>query len=830
MDSNKLARYLDQSTNFNFGSGSGPIPKSVFSLPDSSPPARRHEEEDPDEEEEEDIEEAMEDYSEEEISQDFDPGLIGRVMDRNQADEKTSAFGASMNGGVEQAPAEVLSSLRTTSGANNTPENAKRSRLGAMVPHNSPRSKSTSRKIESRVSDNLSIARDLSKRLGAAPLEESDKLIIGTEECVSTLYATISDANDHPGALASALSGACERLDNLWNSCRDRDARKASWREEVVMGIGPDKNAPSAHSATFLSTLLLSLHHPAAAKGGQALAVSRRNPSSQKSTIPYSPDTPLNPTAYPKILLDWLEKNHNPYRAIISEVQTYRPNPTAHDFYWDIIYKLAIRGSFADLISMLKKAEFRHAHTAREDGQGNEGYRGVQLENINMVVGWGIQALQTCPALTDDDWHVSGNAWIIFRKRVEKAMDSLVNFAEGRDKDLDPEEPAFEASNFGLKLTSNDLSRSSRRAASRVPWAILQNLKTLYGILLGGSLEILSYSENWVEGTIALTVWWGGEDDEELAIGSLAMSRRSLKQSKSRGPRLVDTDSGLAYRRRMASAFERVTQDPEDSDDPPMLPDTGKALEVALSSIFDGDVTGAIGIIRAMSLPIANAVAEIGTLGHWLRVSSRDGIVEGFDDEDMDLLSFDRSIIPAEEPTVTRTSIILDYAEELFNRREFVGHGGSIVEGWELSIAVLARLGVKHKTSSKKEIRKVLKRLPLASDAQIDKILHMCNDYDMPEDGRKIVEVRSYPRLYWSKMLTVSSDMPALSWMIRTITELLSFTSLGHIAARRLRMYSTSWFPTPSFSPPPTLTQHLWTPIFIPSSSLLKKALSTSHS
>ena len=747
MDSSKLARYLDQSTNFNFSNGSGPISKSVFSLPDSSPPVRRHEVEDREEEEEEDDEEAMEDYSEEEASQDFDPGMIGRTMDRNQPAGDTIAFGASMNGGMEQAPTEHLSTLRTPSGVINIPEDAKRSRIGAMVPHSSPRVKGAFKKIERRFSDNLSIARDLSRRLEAAPLEEPDDLIIGTEECVSTLYAIISDSNDHPGALASALSGACERLCNLWSSCQDRDARKASWREEVVIGIGPDKHAPSAHSATFLSTLLLSLHHPAAAKGGQALAVSRRNLSTQKSIVPYSPDTPLNPTAYPKILLDWLEKNHNPYHAMISEVQTCKPNPTAHDFYWDIIYKLAIRGHFADLIAMLKKADFRHAHTAREDGQGNEGYRGVQLENINMVVGWGIQALQACPALIDDDWHVPGSAWTIFRKRVEKAMDSLVNFAEGRDKDLDPEEPAFEASNFGLKLTSNDLSRSSRRAESRVPWAILQNLKTLYGILLGGSLEILSYSENWVEGTIALTAWWGGEDDEEVAIGSLAMSRRSLRQSRSRGPRLVDTDSGLAYRRRMASAFERVTQDSEDSDDPPMLPDTGKALEVALSSIFDGDVTGAIGLIRSMSLPIANAVAEIGTIGHWLRASSRDAIVEGLDDDDLDLLSFDRSIIPAEEPTVTRTSVMLEYGEELFNRPEFVGHGGSIVEGWELSIAVLARLGVKSKTSSKKEIRKVLKRLPLASDAQIDKILHMCNDYDMPEDGRKIVEVRSWPRL-----------------------------------------------------------------------------------
>ena len=738
IDSSKVARFLDQSSNFNFSNGNGSVSKNTFSLPDNSLPSRHHAEGDSDEGEDE---EAIEEYSEEEGSQDFDAGLIGRTMDTNQPEGNSFSFGSTMNGGALQSPVTALSNPLATSMVNSTPRGVKRSRGGAMEPHSSPRVKRTSRKPNEKDSNIPSIAQDMSKRLGAAPLEESNDLIIGTEENVSTLYAAMVDVDEHPRAPASELSVACERLCNLWNSCRDRDSGKVSWREEVVMGIGPDNSAPSAHSAMFLSTLLLPLYHPPAAKGGQALAMSRLNRSTQTSMIPYSPNTPLNYTAYPKVLLDWLDKNHNPYRAIYSEVQNHKPSPTAHDFYWDIIFKLAIRGKFADLIAMLKKADFRHARTARVDGHKELGYRGVQLENTNMVISWGVQALQACPALTDDDWHVPGNSWSIFRKHVEKALENLMNFAEGRDKDLDLEEPTFEASNFGLKTTSNDLSRSSRRAESRVPWAVLQNLKTLYGILSGGSLEILSYSENWVEGTIALTAWWGGEDDEEVAVGSLAMSRRALKQSRSRVPRLVDTDPGLAYRRRMASAFERVIQDPEESDDPPMLPDTGKPLEVALSSIFDGDINGAIGILRAMSLPIADAVAEIGTIGHWLPASPRDAIMEGFDEDDMDLLSFERSVLPAEEPTVTRSAIMMEYAEELFNRPELTGQRGFAVEGWELSIAVLARLGMKYNTSSKKEIRKVLKRLPLDSDAQIDKILHICRNYDMPEEGRKIVEV-----------------------------------------------------------------------------------------
>lgn len=779
-DSSKLARFLNQSNNFNFTGGNGSLLKKHFGLPESSPPSGLHAEEHPDEDEDEDDgedeegEEAEEEEEggdeeedfEEESSEDFGAGLIGRSMNQNPPEGRSFNFKSAptIYGGAEQVLARVLSSPRTASAISNTTGDGKRSIMqGAMIPCSSPRIESTTHESGERALYAPIIAQDMSKRLGAASLVESDDLIIGTEECLSSLYAAMNDANDHASALALALSGTCERLCNLWGSCRDREAGKASWREDVLMGIGPEDTAPSSHSATFLSTLLLSLHHPAAAKGGQALAISRRNRSTQASMTPYSPDIPFSPTAYPKVLLDWLDKNHNPYRAIYSEVQTYKPNPTAHDFYWDIIYKLAIRGKFADLIAMLKKADFRHARSAREDGHKDAGYHGVQLENINMVIGWGIQALQDCPALTDDDWHVPGHSWMIFRKHVEKAIDNLVNFAEGRDKDLDTDEEAFEASNFGLKSTSKGLSRSSRRAESRVPWAILQNLKVLYGILLGGSLEILSYSENWVEGTIALTAWWGGEDDEEVAMGALAMSKRSLKQSRSRGPRLVDTDSGLAYRRRMGLAFDRVTQDPEDSDDPPMLPDTGKPLEVALSSIFSGDFAGAIGILRAMSLPIAYAVAEVGNIGHWLHSPTGDGIIESFDQDDMDLLSFERSMLTAEEATVTRGSIMLEYAEELFKRPELTGQRGSVMEGWEISIAVLARLGRKYKTSSKKEIRKVLKRLPLDSDARIDKVLHICRKYGMPEDGRRVVEVRSQRRLSWTEMLTISSNTPALS-------------------------------------------------------------------
>ncbi len=737
--------------------------RGTLALPDSSPPSRHYEDEDADEEEEEYDEDDVEEYSEDD-DHSYGVALSSRITTGGQhkSDQSPTAVRLKSNGANILSPgiAPTPSVAPLTTGE--TPVKAKRPR-GSTARDSVSGIETDSKRLLQQKSHAPTIAQDLSRRLEAAPLEESDDFILGTEEQVGALHTAIRNGSKNAEVQAFILSNACERLCNLWKTCCDRDSGNAPWKDEVVIGIGPDENAPGAHSATFLSTLLLSLHHPAAATGGQALALFQPGRSTKSSMVPYSPNPPLNPTAYPKILFDWLDKNHNPYQAILSEVRNHKPNATAHEFFWDIIFKLVFRGRFADLLVMLKEADFKFARTAKDDGHQKNGYGRTQVDNIEMVVHWAIQALQTCPALADDNWHVQTESWTLFRKHIQRAMETLVNFAEGRDKDLDPEEPSFEASNFGLKSSDKDFRRSSRRAESRVPWTILRNLKMLYGMLLVGSLEIMSYSENWVEGSIALTALWNGEDDDAIATGSRALAKRSPKTSRSRGSRLVDTDPGLAYRRRLAEAFSRVIEGPDGSGDPPMLPDTSKPLEVALSSIFEGDVVGAVGILRAMSLPISDAVAEIGAIGGWFQPSALNTTMDGFDDEDMDLLSFENNATSTREHAISRNLIMKDYAEALFNKTELTGKRGLVVKGWELSIAVLARMDMGIGPSSQTEIRKILNRLPLNSDAQIEKVLHICYEHEIPREGRKLVEVKFEHQFREVEMLTINSNMLAPS-------------------------------------------------------------------
>ena len=766
MDSSKLARFLDQSDNFNLRGGNDAVLKGALAAPNSSPPSHYHEDEDAegeeDEEEEDYDEDDVEEYSDDDDQNDqsygvaLDSRITAPIPIANDQSPPTS--GSRLNGaqGVSPGNSPSLSSAPTRTGA--SPKKVKGSqRTGARAGLSGIESES--RRLAHQEPHRPTIAQDLSLRLEAARLKESDDFILSTEEHVSALHLAVRNGRVNAGVRASALSNTSEQLCNLWKLSCDREAQKAPWKDEVVIGVGPDEGAPAAHSATFLSTLLLPLYHPATATGGQALAVSRFGKFARPSTLPYSPRSVWNPTPYPKVLTTWLDKSNDPFQAILSEVQNHKPNATAHEFFWDVVFKMVFRGRFAELLVILKKADFKFARTATEDGYREGGYGRTQVDNINMVISWTVQALQTCPAITDDDWHVHMDPWNIFRRRISKAMQNLMLFAEGRDKDLDSEEPSFEASNFGIKSPSANFSKSSRRAESRVPWTILQNLKTLYGMLRGGSLEIMSYSENWVEGSIALTALWDGEDDETIAAGNGTFPKRPSRTSRSRGLRLVDSNPGLAYRRRLAEAFKRVTEGPDGSDDLPMLPDTSRPIEVALSSIFEGDVSGAIGFLRTMSLPISDAVAEIGTIGGWFQASALDTAMEGFDRDDMDLLSFENSLSSGQEPRITRNLIMKDYAEALLSKDDLTGKRGLVLKGWELSIAVLARMGGDNVASSRAEIQKILHRLPLNSDAQIEKILHICYEHDIPTEGRKLVEVRSksFPNV---EKLTNFSNMP----------------------------------------------------------------------
>ena len=716
--SDKLARFLNESGQFDLGDSNGSSSKATFGMPSG------HRVPDPESESEQEYsEEYSEDYEDEVdasgLGEEHTMDLDSTVESRQPEADLTlgSSFGNSLvNGNTRNHGSAVT---------NGTSRGVKRSRGGAMINHTSKRGEGMSQE-PNQESDIEKIVKDQASRSQVARLEEPDEFIVGSEDIlIRDLYDTEILSEE------ARLPEATEHLCTFWRTSRDRDVSKDPPKPEIIAGIGPDEDAPPWHKAIFISTLLLQLHHPPTATGKQSLALARLDRLSSSATFPRELHIPHNPTALPKVLLDWLDKNHNHYEPTLSEVQRHDPSPTAHYNYWDIIFYVTLRGKFADLARILKRSKFQHARTARDDGQGTEGYNNLQIKNIERVINRAIQLLEYSPSLQEENWNVTGNDWYMFRKRVEQAVEDLTIFAEGCDRAAEESQSSLEASSFGLRRPNKDLSQSARRAESRVPWTIYQNLKTMYGILLGGNTEIISSAQDWVEATIGLTVWWDGDDVESVGGGSLALSRRSIRHPSSRVGRLVDENANAAYMQRLKYTFESVSNSMEEN----YQVDSTNQVELALASVFQGNVDGVIGLLRGWSLSVTSAVAEIACAGGWFDGT---GIMASFDEQDLMTISHGQQLDPLK--AITKDTILMEYAKVLSAREKIQAkQKGISYEGWELSISVLTRLN--DKGIARQKVSEVLRELPVFSDERMDKILSTCERFDIQDEARSITEV-----------------------------------------------------------------------------------------
>ena len=448
-------------------------------------------------------------------------------------------------------------------------------------------------------------------------------------------------------------------------------------------------------------------------------------------------------SAYPKMLLEWLDQNHRPYDEMLGAVHNYHPNPTAHEGYWDIILSLLIRGKIGEVVGLMRRSNFQYARSAKDDGHGQLGYKGMMLNNVDRVVKSAAQVLEMCPALQDGDWDLAGSEWTLFRKRVEQAKSELSTLAEDRDRNADIGMPNFEAANFGIKRPESRISQSARQAESRVPWAVYQSLQTIYGILVGDTIEVLTSAQDWIEATIGLTAWWNGEEDEEVVVGSLAMTRRSLRRVQMKGSRLVDINPTEAYLRRLSHAFEVVTNDENQGL---FHVSSISKIEVGLASIFEGNVEGVILLLRGYSLPVASAVVELASLGGWYNPSSSNGMMEDFDESDLLLLSS----YGQQEPTVNRDSIMIEYAERLADVDVFdESKPEDSLEGWEVSTQIISRL--QDKSNAEKRFLGLVKQVSPNSERRVDKLMDTCKMFGMQNEGRRIAEVCTNRLLCWSR-------------------------------------------------------------------------------
>lgn len=548
-----------------------------------------------------------------------------------------------------------------------------------------------------------------------AELFESNQLILATEDVMESVYHFLGA--DQATQIASILPSVCEDLLGLWSNAAGDMPPHAT--------IGPSKAASPIAKALFPISLLLPLHHQPQRAKQQGAYRSSRSPEPVKSI--------------PEILLEWLRTHHDPNLDEKADVLGFQPDPCAHDRFWDVILNSVLRGDLMDAIRLLADANLEHAATAEEDGVGEGGYSGKQLGNVQRVINRAVQVLEACPAVHRGDWNTLGPDWIIFRKKVTQALADLEVFAEGSSTDRGPDPAPLQAENFGISRfaqSTASIRALSRRAESRVPWTIYQNLISLYSQLLGMKAEIIASSMDWLESVVGMIVWWDGDEDDG-GSANLAASRMSSSQRFRHSRTVGEADMGL-YQQRFTSSLRYLADANE--EDSSMHIDPTRPVEVALACVFAGELAPLFEILGGWSTVINASVLQIARLGSWLPTSSgfdRNTLSE-LDDSDLMVLSY--ATPQTKDDIVKHDPVLIAYADSLAARETLSTEDGKAsTDGWMLALQVLGRLD--DPNDGRRRTERLLSGLPLTSLQRVERILAICDNLDLIDQSKATCEV-----------------------------------------------------------------------------------------
>ncbi|KAB8446236.1 hypothetical protein FH972_025218 [Carpinus fangiana] len=540
-------------------------------------------------------------------------------------------------------------------------------------------------------------------------LQEPDDLVLNTEDILENLFTVIKEDMGHRD-IEHYVVAAVNSLSSLWDS--------KSPASPVYSGIGPGDKADPITKISWLGSLLMKLHHPGPNESRNTFASLRV--SGHRKPIP-------------EVLLQWLDTHHNPFPGDFEDLINYAPNPTAHERFWDVLFSLVVRGQLSKARQILAQADFSYAYTAIDDGAEDVGYHGAQLGNVDRVIKRAAEMLDKCPASESGDWNVTGAPWSAFRNRVHHAVSDLEQFAEGNSADRDAgASQSMSANNFNMPSVRSDdfsLSTMSRRAESKVPWTIYQNLQALYGQLLGTRQEIVNSSQDWLEAVIGTAVWWDGDEGDGMHE-NLAASRRPGRRPQI--ARMVDSQPLKAYQQQLASSLRQITADDEEGD---LQVNPTSAVEVALACIFEEDLEGFIGIARGWSPTIASAIVEVAGYGGWLGLmqTASDNIVDMFTDSDLHVLQYAKQ----SDKRLQKDDVLSHYAG-LVSRRQELRAADQVREGWQLAIQILGRLD--NRQLSNEHIGKLLDKLEFSEGPRVEQAISLCSKLGLGKESRKLSE------------------------------------------------------------------------------------------
>lgn len=537
------------------------------------------------------------------------------------------------------------------------------------------------------------LARDLGRRGQPAQLQEPDDVILRAEQLLRQLENLVQNVEDEE-TLQTVIASCAVEMIVMWR--KHGNFTPPSLDSNI---IGPPTSASSFAKANYIASLLLALYHP---------------PSSDETSQTY------RPMPIPQVILEWLDNYHVSYAPLYQTVASTDPNSSAHPLFWDAVQSLTLRGMLSEVMSLFEDADFQYAATAVDDGESEPGYHGVQLQTVQSVIFRARKILNQCPASKSSEWDADTADWDLFRKKVEAELDHLEELAADRDGD---DEDEFQAENFGLRKTKLSLlGRANEKSTSNLPWSIFQNLRIMYSILLGSPEEIIAQSQDWLEATAALTVWWEGSEDTTVAQWSFDVSRAS-------GLKDDGESAENPFLTRLRDAFLYVT----DPDDKNSFQINGMSpVEVGLGCVLQGDMEGVLTIAQFLSRSIASSIAEIGSHARWLKTQSASRLPD-LGQEDLMVLNYG-----ADKQSTTKDDVLLNYAEALFDRQQLVASNGEIVNGWEVAISTATRMD--DEETMRSTVGGFLDELQIQDQDRAERLINLCTDLGLLEEAQKVSE------------------------------------------------------------------------------------------
>lgn len=521
------------------------------------------------------------------------------------------------------------------------------------------------------------MARDLRRRIAQADLNnDPDFIVVQTEEVLRNVQEDTQSADAE--LFDVILADSAKALERIWEGS-ETDRRK---RKDEDLSIGPGHGATPFEQARFLAVLILRLYNASKVTSDEDGAMS-----------------------IPQILLDWLNDYHMTIAHSYGEVFATKPNPTAHDLFWDVIEAVIARGKFREAIQRLGEADFSYAQIDTPQGIVQANYNGSELQAIQTAVYRLREILNTSPSEESNDWRIDGPDWAAYRRDVASALEELKELSDDHDDS---------------ELMEAERQEHLHRDGRSLPYDVFERLQTIYSILLGSFTEVKTVSNDWLEASILLTVWWNGTPENKVSQWSFDVSR-AHNQTQSE-------EAGLqSYLKRLKESFLAVT-DPSQKDSW-TLP-SGSQLELALGLVLQGDMRSALAMIQTYSLCVTSALAELGSWSGWL---STNAVPDGLDKDDLMVLTNGAS-----DTAITKDEILELYAHELFQKTHLEVSRNTVIEGWEVAISVISRCD-NHALASR-TVQQFIDELTVNTPDRAQRLITLCGELGMREESQKVSE------------------------------------------------------------------------------------------